>query len=261
MLKNLSESDFMVLRKPLQSGRQSPGSLGAVLFLSIFLQALLLFLEYYIGGYSVYPNQKKVFSVHLWMSSILAVLSLIYAFSFIYMKSQKNQYLLGIIVSQNLFGVSTFILALFILGTGETGVKADAKSLLTFTCVTLLFGVLFFIATSIRFYILLQRGHFRIGSKKDELRERFETKSYLPIVIVASTGFLFIMQHLFKTFELADIEIMFMIVLAMIIYFTMIFVLPEQLVILYCKFRFDSLNYSKKGRLKPFNSRRKNVRN
>ena len=252
MLRSLSEADFIVLRSPLQSGRQSPSSLGGILFLSIFLQALLLYLEYYIGGFSTYPNQQKIFTVHLWISSILAVLSLLYAFSSIYMKSQKIQYLLSIMVSQNLFGVSAFILALFIIGTEES-INSDANSLITFTYVMLLFGVLIFIATYIRFYILLRKGYYRTGSKKDEQRGRFETKSYLPIVIVASTGLVFIIQYLVRTYYLADIEIMFMIVLAMLIFFTMIFVLPEQLVILYCKFRFDSFNYSKKGKLKPFN--------
>ena len=53
----------------------------------------------------------------------------------------------------------------------------------------LLFGVLIFIATSIRFYILLQRGHFRIGSKKDELRERFDTNLIYQLLLSQAQRF------------------------------------------------------------------------
>ena len=43
MLEKLTEEDFMVLRGPLESGRQGPGSLGGMLLLSIFLQIPMFF--------------------------------------------------------------------------------------------------------------------------------------------------------------------------------------------------------------------------
>ncbi|WP_280528738.1 hypothetical protein [Virgibacillus pantothenticus] len=39
----------------------------------------------------------------------------------------------------------------------------------------------------------------------------------------------------------------------------MLFVLPEQLVILYCKYRFESFNFDKDGNLKPMGTKRKDV--
>lgn len=75
-------------------------------------------------------------------------------------------------------------------------------------------------------------------------------------MIVGSVGLLFILQYLVRTFGLADIESIVMITLFILLFYTMLFVLPEQLVILYCKYRFDSFNYDKNGNLKPMGTDR-----
>ena len=254
MLNKLSEEDFAVLRGPLESGRQSPSALGGTLILAIFGQALFLFLESYIRNYSIYPHKEKVFTIHLVVSCILIIFYIIYAIPLVYMNRQKTQYLLIIIASQNIGSLSVFILTLFIIGTNEVKINHDAGTLLTFTFISLLFGLLIFIGTSIRFYFLLKRGYYRKGSKKDKQRRRFETKSYAPFAIIGSIGLVFIIRYLVKIFGLADIETVFMLTLAMGIFYTMIFILPEQLVILYCKFRFKSFNYSAEGNLYPLGS-------
>ena len=258
MLKKLTEEDLAVLRGPLESGRQSPEALSGVLILFLFLQPLMFFLTHVVlGDSSKYPNKDEIFTIHLWITAIFMFMSIIYVFPNVYNKSQKIQYLLVALVSQNVAAACLYLGALFLIGKVD-GITAE--KLLDFTYITLLFGLLIFIVTFIRFYILLRKGHYQKGSKKDELREKFETKSYLPTIIVASTGLVFIIQYLVRTFDLADIESMIMVILGMLIFFTMLFVLPEQLVILYCKFRFDSFNYSKKGKLKPFNKQRKRVK-
>ena len=255
LFNRLLEEDFAVLRGPLESGRQSPGTLSGVLILFLILQPLMFFLAHIVGGdLTNYPDKNNIFTVHFWITVILMFLSIIYAIRAIYMKSQKAQYLLIILVSQNVATVCSFIMVLFLIGENREITKG---SLMNFTYVTLFFGLLIFIVTSIRFYLLLRKGHYRKGSKKDELRGRFETKSYLPVAIIGSTGLVFIIQFIVRIYGLADLEEAFIIVILMLIFFTMIFVLPEQLVILYCKFRFDSFNYSKKGKLKPFNNKSK----
>ena len=80
------------------------------------------------------------------------------------------------------------------------------------------------------------------------------------MVIIGSTGLVYILQYLVRTLGLDDFNVMTVIVIGALLFFTMLFVLPEQLVMLYCKFRFDSFNYSKKGKLKPFNKQRKGAR-
>ncbi|WP_054950400.1 hypothetical protein [Numidum massiliense] len=249
MLKKLSEEDFAVLRGPFESGRQSPEILGRALFLFIFLQALLFFLSYVVAADSTYyPNKEKMFSVHFWITLIVAVASLFYAIPAVYKRSQKVQYLLVTIVTQNA-GVSFYIMALFFIFSSRTGM--DEASSLTFTYVTLSFGALIFIATCIRFFILLHKGHYRKGSKKDQLRGSIEgnIKSYLPMIIIASTGLVFVLQYLFRTIGFSDVEIILILVLGILLFYAMLFVLPEQLVILYCKFRFKSFNFDMDGNL------------
>ncbi|WP_342539133.1 hypothetical protein MKY15_04455 [Sporosarcina sp. FSL K6-1540] len=63
-----------------------------------------------------------------------------------------------------------------------------------------------FVATVIRFSILLKRGKYRKGSKRDGLLAKFETKTYIPAVIIGGTGLVFIVQFVVRTFNLADIE-------------------------------------------------------
>lgn len=247
MLKKLTIEDVAVLREPLVSGRQSPNGLGGALFLGVFMQILVYYLEYTVlGRMTNFPYKDQILTVHFWITVVLVILSVIYGIPFIYKRSQKTQYLVSILVSQNIFAIFSYISGLFVLGENQ---EVSESSLLTFTMVTLFLGVLLFIATVIRFSILLRRGKYRKGSKRGELREKFETKTYIPAVIIGSTGLVFIIQFAVRTFNLADIEDAVITVLGFAVFYTMIFVLPEQLLILYCKFRFKSFNFSERGSL------------
>ncbi|MEK5067106.1 ABC transporter ATPase [Sporosarcina sp. FSL K6-1508] len=247
MLKNLTIEDVAVLREPLVSGRQSPNALGGALVLGVFMQILIYYLEYTVlGRMTNFPFKDQILTVHFWITGVIVILSAIYAIPFIYKRSQKTQYLVSILVSQNAITLSFYICGLFLLGENP---EIPESSLLTFTMVTLLFGALFLVAIVIRFSILLRKGKYRKGSKRDELRAKFETKTYIPAVIIGSTGLVFIIQFTVRTFNLADIEGAVITVICFVLFYTMIFVLPEQLVILYCKFRFKSFNFDKRGYL------------
>ncbi|WP_420768985.1 hypothetical protein ACNR9V_08900 [Parageobacillus thermoglucosidasius] len=190
MFKKLSAEDFAALRGPFESGRQSPKHLGDMLFLSIFLQGLMYALGYFvIADASIYPNKDKILTIHFWITLI------IYSIPAVYKKSQKIQYLVVILVSQNLFGIICYIMTLFTLGSQKYGIHFSKDTLLNFTYITLLIGFLIFIVTFIRFYILLIKGHYRKGSRKEEQRDNMENliKSYLPVIIAGSVGLLFVM--------------------------------------------------------------------
>lgn len=250
MFGRLQEDDFKVLRAPLESGRQRPSALAGVLVLSVFLQALLFALEYFVAGYStVYPYKDEILTVHFWFTVILIVWSLIYAIPAIYNRSGRMQYLLSILVSQNLFSLCLLISALFLIGRDgdEQGVTSD--SLLNFTYITLAIGLLIFIVTSMRFYMLLKKGKYRKGSEKDELRAKFEAKSYFPMASIAGLGLVFVIQYMARNSAIDDINIMLMIVIGISLFFVMLFILPEQIVILYCKYRFKSFNFDERGYL------------
>ncbi len=250
MLKRLSLEDFEALRKPLESGRQSPAALAGILVLAVFLQVVLYALEYFVAAdTTIHPYKEEILSVHFWINLALVILSIIYAVPAVYRRSGRIQYLVSIIVAQNLFGISFFISALFFIGRQRGGTNMTEEHLLNFTYLLLLLGVVVFVATFIRFYLLLHKGYYRKGEKKDALRERFETKSYIPAAIIGGIGLIFIIGYISKMSGIDDIQIIFFITLGILLFYLMLFILPEQLVILYCKFRFKSFNFNNRGYL------------
>ncbi|WP_237342345.1 hypothetical protein [Heyndrickxia coagulans] len=250
MLKKFEERDFAILREPLES-RQSPGTLAGVLLLAIFLQLLMYYLTYHVAARNTYfPNVNLIQKYHFWVTMILVSFSTFLIIPGIMTKLQKVQYLLSIFVSQNLFGLYSLFMGLFLIGENE---NIREQSLIMFTNIVICIGLFIFVFTSIRFYILLKKGEYRSGSKRDNIRGNLEKniKSHFPTILTASVGLMFIIQYLFRYVGFDDIEEMFYTVLALLIFFTMMFVLPEQLVILYCKFRFKSFNFNTNGYLNP----------
>ncbi|WP_420849937.1 hypothetical protein [Psychrobacillus vulpis] len=244
------EEDFRVLRGPFESGRQTPGNLGFTLIISIFLQAMLYALEYFMAADStIFPYKDNILQVHFWLTVVLVILSIIYAIPAVYKRSGKMQYLVTIIVTQNMSSIPFLIMALFLVGKEGEGMIATEGSLLRFTFIILLIGLLIFIFTFIRFNTLLRKGHYRKGSKKDELRGRFENTSYVPAAIIVGLGIVFIIQYIVRSTSIDDINMIVLIVGGITAFFVMLFILPEQLVILYCKFRFKSFNFNERGYL------------
>ncbi|MGG3965542.1 ABC transporter ATPase [Heyndrickxia faecalis] len=244
MLKKFNEEDFEVLKGPLESYRQSPQSLGGVLLLGVFLQVLLIYFEYDDCSSTIFPNAIGIFNIHLWVSSIIIFFTIICAVPFIYQRWQKLQYFISILFSQNFGAVSFAISGLFLLGENP---NITTRSLLTFSYIVVITGVLIFLVSSIRFYILLRKGAFRKGTTRDNLRNHIENiiKSHFGVILIICGVLGYMAQFLFKSHS----EDTFMILLVFLIYFTMMFVLPEQLVILYCKYRFKSFNFDSHGNL------------
>ncbi|WP_163581068.1 hypothetical protein [Gracilibacillus saliphilus] len=250
-LDNLREEDFGVLRGSLESGRQSPQSFSGMLILGIFLQALMFFLVYVVLGYdSNYPYQNSILFIHLTITILIIIMSAIFSVPTVYKKMEKFQYFVSIVVSQNLFGVYSYLITLFTLGHSN----ASTRSLLFATLITFTLGCLIFIMTFVRFYRLLKQGEYRKGSKKDKNRMYFEKKSLVPYAVVGGLGIFYLIQFISKNLRSIEFDSIFMGTLGLIIFFTMLFVLPEQLVILYCKKRFKSFNFNKEGNIYPMGS-------
>lgn len=250
MFSKLNEEDFEVLRGPLESGRQSPSNLGFILLLSIFLQAMLFALVYFMAAATtIYPFKEEILKVYFWITLILIVLCVIYAIPMVYKRSGKIQYLISILVTQNMSSIPFLLMALFLIGKSGEGMIATPESLLNFTYILLFIGLLVFIATCIRFYILLRKGHYRKGSKKGELRGRFEITSYIPSAIIAGIGIVFIIQYIVRSSAIDNSNEAILIVGGILAFFVMLFILPEQLVILYCKLRYKSFNFNIRGYL------------
>lgn len=250
MASKLKEKDFEVLRIPLESGRQGPSQLAIALILGAIFMPMIYALEYYVAAYdSIFPYKQEILEVHFWFTGVLVILSILYAMPFIYRRSQRVQYLLTICVSQNLFTFPLFICALFFIGKEGEGMKATPESLLNFTYILLLIGLLVFLLTFVRFYILLRKGQYRKGSNKEQLRTKVEKKSLLPTAILVGIGLVLVLQYIVRNSAIQDINMYGVILIGMALFFVMLFVLPEQLVILYCKIRFKSFNFNEHGYL------------
>jgi len=232
---------YSALRKPLESGRQSPQSLAGNMMLAAFLQAGLFAAEYYIVGYpSRHPWKDQILAVHFWFTAILIFLSLLYSIPAVYRKSEKVQYLVSILVSQNLFGFTFYLCALFVATEG-TGVSES--SMVTFTLVSLLTGLLVFLLVFIRLMLKIWRGDYRENARQDMLRETFEYKSYIPAATAAGLGIFFILQYVIRQNGWTELGSLVFLVIGFGLFYAMMFVLPEQLVIFYCKLRYRNFNF------------------
>src|SRR5690625_4495046 len=95
------------------------------------------------------------------------------------------------------------------------------------------------------------RGWYRANSKKGRLRSRIESKTIVPTAIIVGTSLSLLVQSVFKNLFIFDGNVMMFVIGGPLLFFTMLFILPEQLVILYCKYRFESFNFDKDGQLIP----------
>lgn len=253
-MKKLEYQDFAALRGPLESGRQSPSSLASNLIIAIFLQLIFYVAVYYFADSTNYPSIHEIKQIHLIATIVICIVSIIFALPPVYKRLDRTQYLVSIIVSQNLFGIFPYIGGLVLLGGNS---QSTVQFLNNFTNITLLIGIVFFIITCIRFFLLLRKGSYRTGGKKEQLRGKFETTSYLPLAIAGGLGFFYILQYVISYIGIEDFGDFIFTMICFILFYIMIFVLPEQLVILYCKFRFKSFTFNERGYLFNENDDRK----
>lgn len=245
-MRKLSVEDFYVLRKPLETGRQSPASLAGALLLGSGMQLLVWFLTYNVAGrYTYYPNIEEIRNIHLIVTIILIAFSILFSIPIVYKKGERIQYLVSILTTQN-FGASFFLMALFLLGEKE---GINENTLISFTIISMFFGALILVSTFIRYILLLYRGHYKRDSASDKRRGNFEKGIHLPIIVTGSIALIYIIQQAVKVFGFADIETLSIMVLFSSISYAIIYVLPEQLIILYCKYRFKSFTFNERGYL------------
>ncbi|MEK4523005.1 hypothetical protein MKX96_15370 [Psychrobacillus sp. FSL W7-1493] len=247
----LVEEDFEVLREPLESGRQSRESLSASLILGIFIQALMFSLNYFmIGDITTFPYNEEIINIHFWITASLIGLSLLYSIPFVYKRSERIQYLLVIVVSHNMSSIPLLIMSLFLIGLKDEGMTTNEGTLLKIATITLGIGLFLFVATFVRFYILLKKGQYRKGSKKEEQRSELATMAFFPrVALLCGIGLVLITKYISKNSNYYDSNSALLIVGGIFLFFVMIVILPEQLVILYCKYKYKSFNFNERGYL------------
>ena len=246
---NINEKDFEVLRNSL-ANRQSPKGLSSALLFSIPLLWLMYYVVFHVAGEAtIFPYIERMREGAFWFISILSITLFLFSFKLIYNRFHKTQYALSIVFSQLLFGVSPYMVVLFLMGEQN---NITQESLLAFTNITLIFGLLIFVISIIRFIVLIRKGSYRAGTKKDHARAKMERTSYIGVAVMTGLSIFYTLQYLIRNSGGFGVllEDGLILLLGLVLYYVMLFILPEQLVILYCKYRFKSFNFSStSGRL------------
>ena len=99
--------------------------------------------------------------------------------------------------------------------------------------------------------VQLKKGSYRKGSKKDKLRGKLESKTLISIILFFGIGATFVVQYLVRNFDFNGMDILVFATIFIMTFYFMLYLLPEQLITLYCKYKFDSFNYEQNGHLKP----------
>lgn len=243
MVGKLKEKDFEAIRNSALS-RQTPSNLAGAFIMCIPLLWLMYFLVFYVAGDATgdvtnYPIFSEMMFICFWFTVVLTVLMIVFTFRYFYMKFQKIQYILAIVLSHALFSVSVYLAALFIIGKSD---RISEDVLMKITLISLSSMVLVVIVTIIRFIILLNKGAYRKGTAKYVQRTEHEGSSYMTIIGVATIGLVVVLEMIISPFGFGGHQ-RIVIILSFLVVHIMSFVLPVQLVILYCKYRFKSFNF------------------
>lgn len=261
-LNQMSEEYYIVLRGPLESKRQSPQSLASILLLSIFLQCIPAVIMYFIlidGWVNTFILTGII--ILFTLTGLIIILSFIYGLPYFYRKSEKMQYFISIIVLQYLIIVLLlvgfyFLAEKLLYGYGSSMYDTTETDFLLFLFFVFAIGIIIFVLAFTRFLKLLQRGAFKAVSKRGQLRGDLEKRipSMTPVFISIGTSLSLGSVAIIKLFNLEDIEIALILSLGITLFYVMMFILPEQIVILYCKQRFRSFNFDERGKIYPIGS-------
>ena len=189
--------------------------------------------------------------IHFTLSIVIIILSIIYSFPAFHKKHEAIQYLVTTLVTMNT-GICFFLCSIFLIWDNRL-LEKDLPVIKTSIIAAVIIGVLVFVVTWIRFMILLKKGEYRPGSKKESVRGRIESMSLVIPAIIIGTGLSMFLQAVFRTMTIDGNEL-FIILVGPLLLYLFLFVLPEQIVIIYCKKRFKSFTFDEKGNLYPIGS-------
>ena len=257
-LDKLSEEDFYVLRGPLKSGRQSPDSLAGNLLLTPFLLGIILGIaNLFVFLDRIEPAHPAVIAICLicdLIGLIIIIYSIVYSIKGVYRSRETTQYFITIIVIQSITFFLYLIMVYFIFDDVQFHHDYTHSPLnaVIFGIIAFIIGIFVFIFASIRFIKLLEKGEFRKGTRRDETRMILENK--IPQFTIYGIVLGMSVSLSGRQFVGIDLNDSFIVGLGVLIFFVMMFILPEQLVIWYCKHRFKSFNFNKENEVYPLGS-------
>lgn len=264
-LDQLTERDFLSFRLSLESGRQSPDNITSILITTSILSVLLLGLfNFFVFADRIDPPHPVIVNVTLIydvVGFILIGLAIAFSFKSIYQKRQGFQYLVSILILNLIFGPFFYLIGLYFLSDSTQfhhRMGISASSLILLITVTLLIGLGIFVYSYVKMMKLLNQGKFRQGTERYEKQkstEKNEPKTYKGTVTALLSGTLgngiFVINY-FEQNPTEDIVLFIMVGVAAI--YTLMLLLPRQLVIFYCKSRFKSFQFNDDNKLNPVES-------
>lgn len=248
-LNKLSEIDFGVLNGPLKSGRQSPESLGGTLLLVPFLVGVFLL----IGNFFVFMDRIEpahdvviilciLFDI---VGLVVSILAVSFAFKKVYKSRQAEQYLVVTLISLYIFGILPLVIALYMIFDDvqfNHNFSIGNTKMVLFIIGILVLGVMVFLFAFLRFIKRLEDGKYRRENKSDTNEGYLEGRSlnFKKISITVGIAFILVAIILLTVLHVTDVETLFMSSLSIMLFYSMLFILPKQIVIWYCIKRFKS---------------------
>lgn len=248
-LDKLSEEDFAVLNGPLKSGRQSPESLGGILLLTPFIVGVFLL----IGNLFVFMDRIEpahdvvIILILLYdlVGLVVATLAIFFASKKVYKSRQAGQYLFVTIISPYLFGILPLAIALYMIFDDvqfNHNFTVGNTEMVLFIIGILALGVMVFLFAFLRFIKRLEDGKYHKKNKSDTNEGFLEGRSlnFKKIYTIFGVAFILVAIILLTVLHVTDVETLFISSLTIMIFYSMLFILPEQIVIWYCIKRFKS---------------------
>lgn len=255
----LPEDDFSALRRRFELHQQSPRVLGKALVGSTIALAIFGFFSIIIltDGWD-HPLLDRIFLIHAVITGIQMALSLIYGIPHVNRVSQKMQYVI-VMNTLLLIGISFYMVPLYVVADevlfGYNALLYDvtAETFIRFIQLSLLLGFFIMIVGFIRFNYLLKHGKFRKGSHLDLKRQTTEESptDYIRAILIIVVGIVVIAQAIMRYLKVDDPSRILVASFGILAFYFVLYKLPDQLCILYCKWRFKSFNFDKEGNIYP----------
>lgn len=241
-----------MLRAPLESGRQAPGMFAlALLTFGIIIQLLMGLIVYVAADPTVYPGYFKIpvlISLYTFIG-ILILLGILFSIPYIYKRHGVKQYILGSIVLLNSVSIMPFFCSIFFLSQNES---ITFYRYIWIAFILLLLGMGNYLVAKVFLLKKVQKGKFKANLESDTyqeaVREDGEIFSKMVPLFFGLVGSLMIIGNTDLS-EKSLAGIMFT-----LSYFFGIHLYAQSKLLIYCKRRFKSFNFTKDGELYPWSS-------
>lgn len=258
----LSEDYFSALRRRFELHQQSPRALGRALVGSSIAHAFFCLFSIFIltDGWD-HPLVTRIFLIHVVVTSVQFYFSLFYSIPYVNRMRQKMQYFF-VITTLLLIGISFYLIPLYIVadevlfGYHSHSYYVTEETFIRFIQLSLIVGVMIMIVGFLRFNYLLTNGKFREGSDLDLKRQTTEESAtdYIRTILIIVVGIGIIALTMAKYLEVAQLDRLLIASFGILVFYYVLYKLPVQLCILYCKRRFKSFNFDAEGNIYPVGS-------